>query len=549
MQIAEQLGLRQDEVEQYGPYKAKVRLEAIERLSQRPEGAYVVVTAITPTPLGEGKTTTTVGLAQGLSRLGHRAICTTRQPSLGPVFGIKGGGTGGGRSQMLPVEDINIHFTGDMHAVAAAHNLLASFVDNHLHHGTLAGLDPRDVAWRRVMDVNDRALREIVLGLGGTENAPPRESGFDITAASEVMAILALASSTADLRARLGRIVVGFDRDGRPLSAEDARGAGGMAVLLRDALKPNLVQTLEGTPALVHAGPFGNIAHGCSSIVADELALKLADFTVTEAGFGADLGFEKFCDIKCRVSGKAPRLAVVVCTIRALKAHSGRFKIVAGRPLDPALVREDLAAVEEGSANLVKQIENVRAFGIPAVVAINRFPTDTDAEMALVQRVALEAGAVAAEVSDHHARGGEGAEALARAVVQAASLPSAFQLLYPDTASLRDKIETIATRIYGAAGVTLLPAAERSLRRFTDLGYGHLPVCIAKTHLSLSHDPALKNRPSGFTVPVREAYLSAGAGFIYVLLGDMRTMPGLGRTPSGYDADLDVQGNVVGLFD
>lgn len=546
--IAHELGLLDDEIELYGRYKAKIDLAVLDRLRDRPLGKYVVVTAITPTPLGEGKTTTTVGLAQGLCAIGKRAIAAIRQPSLGPVFGIKGGAAGGGYAQIVPMEDFNLHLTGDNHAVGAAHNLLAAFIDNHLHHGNQLGIDPFRIEWRRVVDISDRALREIVIGLGGKENGVPRESGFDITVASEVMAILALATSLRDLRERLGRIVVAYSVAGAPITAEDIHCAGAMAVLLKDAIKPNLLQTLEGTPAMVHAGPFGNIAHGNSSVLADQIGLRLADVVVTEAGFGADLGFEKFCHIKCRASGLQPDAAVLVATVRGLKAHSGRFRIVAGRPLPQALLQEDLDALAAGMPNLEAQIANVRAFGVPCVVAINRFPFDTEAELQAICEAALAAGAVDAVVAEHFTRGGEGARALAEAVMRACVVPAAFHTLYPDDAPPEEKMRIIATQLYGADGIRLENEARRRLRLYERLGYAHLPVVMAKTHLSLSHDPGLLGRPRGFTVPVRDVRLSAGAGFLYALLGDIRTMPGLPSAPGGEAVDIDENGRIVGLF-
>jgi formate--tetrahydrofolate ligase len=546
--VARDLGLQDDEVELYGRYKAKIDLAALERLRERPLGKYVVVTAITPTPLGEGKSTTTVGLAQGLAQIGKGAIAAIRQPSLGPVFGIKGGAAGGGYAQIVPMEDFNLHLTGDNHAIGAAHNLLAAFLDNHLHHGNALGIDLHRIELRRVVDISDRALREIVLGLGGRENGVPRESGFDITVASECMAILALATSLPDLRRRLGRMVAAYTKDGKPVTAEDLKCAGAMTVLIKDALKPNLLQTLEGTPAMVHAGPFGNIAHGNSSILADQIGLRLADFVVTEAGFGADLGFEKFCDIKCRQSGLRPDAAALVATVRALKAHSGRFRVVAGRPLPEALLQEDLDALAAGMANLEGQIANVRAFGVPVVVAINRFPSDTPAELEAIREASLRAGAADAVVAEHFVHGGEGARDLAEAVVRAAEAPSQFRFIYEEDAPAEEKIRAIATTLYGAKGISLAGEARRKLRQFERLGYGRLPVCMAKTHLSLSHDAALLGRPSGFTVPVQDVRLSAGAGFLYALCGDIRTMPGLPSTPGGEAVDIDEHGRIVGLF-
>jgi formate--tetrahydrofolate ligase len=548
--IARDLGIADSEVELYGPTKAKVTLDAITRLeADRPRGMYVVVTAITPTPLGEGKSTTTVGLAQGLNRIGHKASVNIRQPSLGPVFGIKGGAAGGGYSQVIPMEDFNLHLTGDVHAIGAAHNLAGAFLDNSLHHKNPLGIDPHGVLWPRVMDISDRALRHVVIGLGGRADGVPRETEFVITVGSEVMAVLALATDLFDLRARLGRMVLATRTDGSAVTAEDLGVAGSMTVLLRDAIKPNLLQTLEGGPAFVHCGPFGNIAHGNNSIIADRLALVTNEIVCTEAGFGADMGAEKFFDIKCRASGLAPDAAVVVATVRALKMHGGVGKIVAGKPLDPALLEENVEATRLGGDNLAKQIENVTMFGIPAVVAINAFPTDTPAEVEAIREVALAAGARDAVVATHFADGGAGATDLAEAVWAAASDGSAdFQLLYPDEMPLAEKIVTIATRVYGADGVEFLPAARKSLNQFEDLGYGQLPICMAKSQYSLSHDGALKNRPTGFTVPIREVRLSAGAGFITPLCGEMRTMPGLPSRPGGERIDIDADGNIVGLF-
>jgi formate--tetrahydrofolate ligase len=550
IEVAQELGLHDDEIELYGPTKAKVSLAAINRLEAlNPRGRYVVVTAITPTPLGEGKTTTTIGLTQGLNRIGKRAAVAIRQPSLGPVFGIKGGAAGGGYSQVIPMEDFNLHLTGDVHAIGAAHNLAAAFLDNSLHHKNPLGIDPLSVTWPRVVDISDRAIRRGVIGLGGRENGVPRETEWQITVASEVMAVLALAADLADLRARLGRMVLATTYDGRPVTAEDLRVAGAMTALLKDALKPNLLQTLEGGPAFVHCGPFANIAHGNNSVLADRLALATNEIVCTEAGFGADMGAEKFFDIKCRASGLRPDTAVVVATIRALKMHGGVGKIVAGKPLDPALAVENIDAVRAGAANLAKQIENVLAFHVPVVVAINAYPGDTTGEIAAVQEVALSAGARAAVVSRHFTDGGAGAEELARAVWDTAQEGAPdFQLLYADDAPLVEKIEAIAVRIYGASGVDVLPAAARALKSFEEMGFGRLPVCMAKTQYSLSHDPALKGRPTGFRVPIRDVRLSAGAGFVTPLLGEMRTMPGLPSKPGGENIDVDAEGNIVGLF-
>jgi len=548
--VARDLGIAGDELELYGPTKAKVTLDAIRRLeTERPRGKYVVVTAITPTPLGEGKSTTSVGLAQGLNHIGRRAAVNLRQPSLGPVFGIKGGAAGGGYSQVIPMEDFNLHLTGDVHAIGAAHNLAGAFLDNSLHHKNPLGIDPRGILWPRVLDISDRALRHVIIGLGGRDDGVPRETEFIITVASEVMAVLALATDLHDLRARLGRIVLATTMDGSPVTAENVGVAGAMTVLLRDALKPNLLQTLEGGPAFVHAGPFANIAHGNNSIIADRLALVTNDIVCTEAGFGADMGAEKFFDIKCRASGLSPDAAVVVATVRALKMHGGVGRIVAGKPLDPALLEENIEAVRGGGANLAKQIENVRVFGVPVVVAINSFPTDTAAEVAAIREVALAAGARDAVVATHFVDGGKGAAPLAEAVWAACQSGEAqFGLLYPDEMPLADKIDAIATRIYGADGVDYLPAASKSLRQFEEMGYGHLPICMAKTQYSLSHDAALKGRPTGFRVPIREVRLAAGAGFITPLCGEMRTMPGLPSRPGGERIDIDGDGNVVGLF-
>jgi formate--tetrahydrofolate ligase len=554
MDVARELGLRDDEVELYGRYKAKVTLAAIGRVENEAiatgrQGRYVLVTAITPTPLGEGKTTTLVGLVQGLNRIGRRAAVCIRQPSLGPVFGIKGGAAGGGYSQVLPMEDFNLHLTGDVHAVGAAHNLAAAFLDNSIHHGNALGIDALNILWPRVVDISDRAIRRTVIGLGGRENGYPRESEWQITVASEVMAILALASSLEDLRARLGRIVLATGRDGHAITAEDLKVAGAMTVLLRDALKPNLLQTLEGGPAFVHAGPFANIAHGNNSILADRLALATNEIVCTEAGFGADMGAEKFFDIKCRASGLRPDAAVMVATIRALKMHGGVGRIVAGKPLDPALRAENVDGVRAGCANLAAQIETVRLYGVPVVVAINSFPTDMPAEVDAVREMAMAAGARDVVVSRHHALGGAGAEDLAAAVWDATTEGAPdFRLLYPDDMPLREKIEAVAVRVYGASGVDEMPAASRALKQYEELGYGKLPVCMAKTHLSLSHDPALKGRPKGFRVPIREVRLAAGAGFVTALLGEMRTMPGLPSHPAGEAIDIDIDGNVEGLF-
>jgi len=547
-EVAHALGLHDDEVEPYGRYKAKISLKVRDRLRDRPRGKYVVVTSITPTPLGEGKTTMTIGIAMGLNRVGCRTIAAVRQASLGPLFGVKGGATGGGQSMVVPMEETNLHLTGDIHAVSLAHNLLSAMLDASIAHGNPLRIDPMTVTWPRVVDVNDRALRKIVIGLGGRDNGRPRETGFDIAVSSEVMAILGLATDLRDLRARLGRIVVALDLDGRPVTAEALRGAGAMAVLLKEAIKPNLLQTTEGTPVLVHTGPFANIAHGNSSIIADQLGLQLADCVITEAGFGADIGLEKFADIKCRASGLQPDAAVMVCTVRALKAHGLNMQLVAGRPLPPELAREDLEGLAAGCANLDKQIENARRFGLPVVVAINTYPTDTEAEHALIRERAVAAGAQGAWRCDAFTQGGAGAEEVAKALLKATESPRQFRLLYEDDRPLKEKIETVCREMYGADGVDYLALAERQLRTYTDLGWARFPVCMAKTHLSLSHDPSLKGRPRGFRVSVREVRASVGAGFLYPLLGEMLTMPGLPSEPNAVRIDLDEQGNVVGLF-
>ncbi len=546
-EVAADMGIAADLLEPYGRYVAKISLDAVGALADRPRARYVVVTAITPTPLGEGKTTTTIGLAQGMAHIGRRATAAIRQSSMGPTFGIKGGAAGGGYSQAAPFEAFNLHLTGDMHAVTAAHNTLSAIVDNHLHHGNELDLDVHAVSWRRVLDVNDRALRNIVIGLGTAQDGVPRQSGFDITAASEVMAVLALSTSLRDLRRRLGEIVVGFDTSGRPVTAEQVRGAGAMAVILRDALKPNLLQTLENTPVLVHAGPFGNIAHGNSSVVADLIGIHTGDYLVTEAGFGADMGAERFFNIKCRVSGLVPDAAVVVATVRALKAHSGAHHVVAGRPLPPALLEERPDEVRAGAANLEKQVRNVQLHGVTPVVAINAFPGDHESEYEVIRDVAASLG-VRCAVTTHFADGGLGATELAEAVAEAADEPSGFHMLYPSEATLREKIETIAVQVYGADGVDYSPDASRRIDQLETAGFGGLSVCIAKTHLSISAFPERKGAPTGWRLPVREVRLSAGAGFAYAICGDMRSMPGLGSHPAAFDIDLDEDGNIVGLY-
>jgi len=549
IEIAESMGLEEDDLELYGKYKAKIKLEVLDRLKGRPDAKYVDVTAITPTPLGEGKTVTTIGLGMSLNRIGKKAITCIRQPSLGPVFGIKGGAAGGGFSQVLPMEDFNLHLTGDVHAVGVAHNLLAAFLDAHIMHGNDLKIDPFSITLNRVVDINDRVLRNIVIGLGGQGNGVPRESGYDITVASEVMAILALTTSLKDLRKRLGRIVVGTNFEGQPVTAEDLKCAGAMAVLLKDAIKPNLLQTIEHNPCFVHAGPFANIAHGNNSILADLMACKLGDYVVTESGFGADLGAEKFMDIKCRYSGLKPSAVVIVATVRALKMHGGGFEFIPGKGVDKAKMEaKNVEAVKKGCENLDKMIENMRYFGIPVVVSINAFSTDFEEEIATIKEMALAAGADDCVVSEVWAKGSAGGEELANAVVRACEKPSDFKFLYPLEISIKEKIEIIATKIYGADGVDYLPKAEEKIALYTKQGFDKLPICMAKTHLSLSHDPNLKGRPRGFRIPVRDVKASIGAGFLYPLLGEMRTMPGLSKVPAGTKVDLDDNGNIVGLF-
>ena len=547
-EIAQAVGIEDDELELYGKWKAKVSLDVRKRLKDRQNGKYIDVTAITPTPLGEGKTVTTIGLSLGLNKIGKNVITCIRQPSLGPVFGIKGGAAGGGYSQVVPMEDFNLHLTGDVHAVSITNNLLAAFIDASLMHGNPLDIDPNSITWNRVVDVSDRVLRNIVVGLGGKTNGIPREASYDIAVASEVMAILAMTTGLKDMRERLGRIVIGTNSKGEPVTAEDLKCAGSMAVLMKDAIKPTLMQTVENTPVLVHAGPFANIAQGNNSVIEDQIALKLADYVVTESGFGADCGAEKFMNIKCRASGLRPDAVVVVATIRALKSHSGKFNIVPGKPLDPGLTREDLDAVEKGCSNLQAHVENMKQYGVPVVVAINRFTDDTDAEVALVRRLAKEAGADEVALSEVWAKGGEGGKELAEAVVRAAEKPSDFKFLYDDEDSIKEKIEKIATKMYGADGVDYSPAAEKKIKMYTDMGLSNLAICMAKTHLSLSHDPTLKGRPTGFRIPVRDVKASVGAGFILPICGDMRTMPGLPATPAGQNIDIDENGVISGLF-
>ena len=544
--IAEAAGVPVELLEPYGTGAAKIDLAAIEAMADRPAAKYVVVSAITPTPLGEGKTTVAVGLGQGFRHIGREATVAIRQPSMGPTFGIKGGAAGGGYSQVVPMELLNLHLTGDIHAVTAATNMCAAALDAHVFHGNALDLDPHAITWRRALDVNDRALRNVVTGLGGRFDGLPRESGFDITAASEVMAALALATSLQDLRRRMGRIVVGYTRTGVPVTAEELEVAGAMTVILREAIKPNLMQTIENTPVLVHTGPFGNIATGNSSIVADLIGIRMGDYLVTEAGFGADMGAERFFNIKCRASGLAPDAAVLVATVRGLKAHSGRHHIVAGRPLPEALLEENPDEVHEGGANLRKQLDNMRLHGCTPVVAINAFPDDHPADLGAIAEIAEEFGARSA-VSTHFVDGGAGAKELANAVAEAAEEPSEFRLLYPDDMSLRDKIRTVATEVYGADGIDVSPLASRQLDTYERSGFGHLPVCIAKTHLSLSSDPTLHGAPTGWTLPVREVRASVGAGFVYPICGAMSTMPGLGASPALQRIDIDDDGEIVGL--
>ncbi|CAN5838746.1 formate--tetrahydrofolate ligase [soil metagenome] len=565
--IAARIGLQPDELIPYGPIKAKVHLDTLKRIGATPLGKYVDVTAITPTPLGEGKTTTTVGLTQGLGKLGHEAIACIRQPSMGPTFGIKGGAAGGGYSQVVPMDEFNLHLTGDIHAITSAHNLAAAAIDARWFHESrlsdaeLAdigldrlGIDVFNLQWNRVVDINDRALRNVIVGLGGKAEGRPRETGFDIAVASELMAILALvdgdsyASALRNLRERVARVVFGTSKDGKPLTLEDLGAAGAVTVLMKDALHPTIMQTLEGQAAFIHAGPFANIAHGNSSILADRLALHLGDYVVTESGFGADMGMEKFMDIKCRTSGLKPDCVVLVATVRALKTHGGGPKVALGRPLDKAYVEENLSLLQAGMPNLDVHIRNAKRFGVPVVVAINSFPTDTWAEIELIRTAALEAGASGAVLAEHWAKGGDGATALAEAVVKACEEPNQFSYLYPLNMTIREKIEIIAREIYGAGGVEYSSVAQRQIADFEKAGFGYLPICMAKTHLSISHDPNLKGAPSGFTVPVREVRASVGAGFIYPILGEMRTMPGLGSTPALLNVDIDENGSVVGLF-
>lgn len=547
--IAEQMGLEPDrDLEHYGPHVAKIKLEALEHLRDRPNAKYVDVTAITPTPLGEGKSTTTVGIGQAMKHIGKRAVITMRQPSQGPTFGIKGGAAGGGYSQIVPMENFNLHLTGDIHAISAAHNLIAAMLDAHIYHGNERDIDIHNIPWRRVVDLNDRALRNVIVGLGKRFDGVPRQSGYDITVASELMAILALTTSLQDMRARIGKMVVAYDRAKQPVTAEDIRAAGAATVLMKDAIKPNLMQTLEGTPALVHAGPFANIAHGNSSIIADLVAMKCGEYVVTESGFGADIGAEKFFNIKARIAGLRPNAVVLVATIRALKAHTGKYRIIPGKPIDPELRAENVADVEAGAVNMVRHLENLRKFGVNPVVAINVFADDTTREIDAVREIALASGATGASVARHWAQGGAGAGELAEMIVSACDAPNDFRLLYPDDMAITDKIETIAREIYRADGVDYAPIASRKIRQYEAQGLRNLPVCMAKTHLSLSDDPKLKGAPDGFRITITDVRASAGAGFIYPLCGDVRTMPGLGRMPAAMNVDIDEDGVVVGLF-
>ena len=534
-EIAEEMGLEADEYDLYGRYKAKVKLSVLDRLAGTPDAKLIDVTAITPTKAGEGKTTTSVSLTQGLGAIGKRPALCIREASLGPVFGIKGGAAGGGYAQVVPMEDMNLHFTGDIHAIGAANNLLAAILEAHILHGNDLGIDPLTVSWRRCVDINDRALRQIVVGIGGRANGYVRETGFDITAASEVMAITAVARDLADLRRRLGEITVAYNWDGEPVTAEQLKAAGAMTVILKDAINPNLVQTLEGQPTFVHCGPFANIAHGNNSLVADLVALKLSDYVVTESGFGADMGMEKFLDIVCRIGELSPSAVVLVTTVRALKHH--------GEDPDGGL-----DAIERGAENMRRHLGIVREFGLNAVVAVNRFPTDTEDEIDTVRKLATDYGAYAAEVNEAFERGGEGAAALAEAVVEAADQPSSYKPIYALDEPIDKKIEAICKRVYGADGVVFLPAAQQKIDQFTANGFDKLPVCMAKTHLSLSHDPSLLNAPTGFTVTVRDIRAYTGAGWLVPLLGDMQTMPGLGKTPAAFDVDIDGNGRTIGLF-
>ena len=548
-EIAEQMGLTSDDIDIYGsPYVGKVRLDVQEKLKGRPNAKYIDISAITPTPLGEGKSTTLVGLGQAMKHIGKSSVITMRQPSQGPTFGIKGGAAGGGYSQVIPMETFNLHLTGDIHAVTAANNLLAAMIDNKLMRGNPLNIDPYSITWKRVMDVNDRALRNIVIGLGGKlDGGVPRETGFDIAVASEVMAILALTTSLQDMRKRMGEIVIGSTTSRKPVTAEEIGAAGAMTVLMKDAIRPTLMQTLENTPALIHAGPFANIAHGNSSILADLIGTKCADYLLTESGFGADIGAEKFFNIKCRYSGLIPDACVLVATVRALKAHSGKYKVIAGKPLPKEMLENNVADVEAGASNLRKQIENIKLHGVTPVVAINAFDSDHDEEIEAIKRIAIEAGAIGAAVSRHWQDGGRGAIELAEMVVEAAEAESEFKFLYDLESPIKDKIEAIATKIYGAKEVHYERKAAKQIRSYEKNGFGNLPICMAKTHLSISHDSKLKGAPSGFVFPVREVRASVGAGFIYPICGEMRTMPALPKFPGAEKVDIDEDGNIVGL--
>ncbi|WP_427338215.1 formate--tetrahydrofolate ligase [Caloranaerobacter sp. DY30410] len=539
-EVAKKCNILEDELELYGKYKAKVSLDVLKRLENEPDGKLILVTAINPTPAGEGKTTTNIGLSMGLNKIGKKAITTLREPSLGPCFGVKGGAAGGGYSQVVPMEDINLHFTGDIHAITTAHNLLAALLDNHLHQGNKLNIDPRRIVWKRVLDMNDRALRNIVVGLGGRANGVPREDGFDITVASEIMAILCLATSLEDLKERIGNMIVAYTYDNKPVTANDLEATGALTILLKDAIKPNLVQTLENTPAFIHGGPFANIAHGCNSIMATKLALKLADYVVTEAGFGADLGAEKFFNIKCRFAGLKPDCAVIVATVRALKNHGGVPK--------DKLNEENLEALEKGFGNLEKHIENVQKFGVPVVVAINEFPSDTEKELNLLFDKCKEAGAEVV-LSKVWAKGGEGGIELAKKVVETIeNKPSNFKPLYDVNLPIKEKIEIIAKEIYGADGVDFTKKCEKQIKQIEELGLDKMPICMAKTQYSLSDDPTLKGRPTGFRVTVREIKVSAGAKFLVALTGDIMTMPGLPKVPAANNMDISKDGEITGLF-
>jgi formate--tetrahydrofolate ligase len=546
--IAKKAGIQEMELESYGPYKAKVDLSLLERLKDRKNGKYIVITAITPTPLGEGKTVNTIGLSLGLAALGKKVFTCIRQPSLGPVFGIKGGAAGGGYSQVLPMEDFNLHLTGDNHAVSIANNLLAAAIDTSILLKNPLKIEASSVTWKRVVDVNDRALRQVVLGLGGKANGLPRESGFDIAVASEVMAVLALAKDLKDLRQRLGRMVIGYNNEKNPVTAEDLQAAGAMTVLMKEALKPNLLQSIEGTPVFVHAGPFANIAHGNSSVIADQMAIKLADYVVTESGFGADMGCEKFFNIKCRHSGLRPDAAGLVATVRGLKLHGSNLKIVPGKALPEGLLKEDLEMLEKGGSNLCKQIENVRLHGVPVVVAVNRMTADTNAEIETIKKMALEAGAFEVVISDVWAQGGAGGRDFAEAMERACEVSNDFHFLYQSNETLEEKINRIATKIYGARDIVYAKKARNALKRIRRWGYESLEICMAKTQYSISHDASWRGAPSDYVLPIEDIRLSAGAGFVYPLLGDIKTMPGLGSNPGMCRVDIDDEGQIVGLF-